>query len=453
MTWGFQVRGQGSKALEIDVYDVIGGGMFYGGVSAREVRRTLKDNPNAETIKLRINSPGGQVHEGFAIYADLVEHQARKEVLITGLAASMASVLMLVGDEVRIAATGFVMIHNPFALIVGGGSEKLRSFADYLEKVRSSMVDAYAARTKQPRADIEKWMDAETWMTASEAKDRGFVDEVVPANKGKAKAAAALDFDSRVYASASFADFENVPAELGAVFTQPPITPAPGGPAPEETPVIGEEQRPMAFAAISILVALGLTDKASEAETLAEIGKLKGRDGLAAKFEQRTGKTGEEALGTVEAWKQSHDQLPTVQKDLVEARGAGERTELDNVIEKGRTDKRLTKATADKYRARVEAHWKATAEGKQPEGDALSLAAAKACIEELPVQPHLAAHVDETRKPPAMPTLGSHDGKKYEDLTPGERADLRSQDGGEEIYAALRLDWVQRGKPKASKAA
>ncbi|HEV7405180.1 MAG TPA: head maturation protease, ClpP-related [Chthoniobacteraceae bacterium] len=128
-------------------------------------------------INLRINSPGGSVIQGNAIYNALLRHKPGVTVQIDGMAASMASYLAMVGKPVRMAENGLFMIHNPSGA-AQGGSEQMRTAAQVMDKIKAQLVNAYVAKTGIPAAEIAAMMDAETWFTAEEAKAQGFIDEI-----------------------------------------------------------------------------------------------------------------------------------------------------------------------------------------------------------------------------------------------------------------------------------
>jgi ATP-dependent Clp protease, protease subunit len=158
---------------EISIFDEIG--MY--GISAKNFINDLNRIPADHTITLRIHSPGGEVFDGNAIFNALSRRTADVIVQIEGLAASMATVISLAGNHVKMAANGFYMIHNPWGVAMGDSSE-LRDQAELLDKIRQNMVGAYAAKSGQSPELIQEWMDAETWFTAAEAHSYGFVDEV-----------------------------------------------------------------------------------------------------------------------------------------------------------------------------------------------------------------------------------------------------------------------------------
>jgi ATP-dependent Clp endopeptidase proteolytic subunit ClpP len=193
----FAIKNATAETAEISIYDVIG----LWGISARSFIAQLKAI-TAKKIDLRIHSPGGDVFEGNAIFNALKRHPATITSHIDGLAASMASVVALAGKTVKIAGNGLIMIHNP-STIAAGGAEEMRKSAELLDKVKDTILNTYEEKTGLGREEIAKMMDEETWMTAQESKDFGFVDEITAENK---VAATATHFDLTA--------FRNTPAAL-----------------------------------------------------------------------------------------------------------------------------------------------------------------------------------------------------------------------------------------------
>jgi ATP-dependent Clp protease protease subunit len=175
---GYRVVARGSDRAEIYLYGVIGDDWFGGGVTAKKFADDLKALGNVKTIDLRINSEGGSVFDGKAMYTQLVEHKAKVITHIDGLAASAASFIAMAGDEIEIAEGAFVMIHNAWLFAMGDARE-LRRTADLLDTVNGTIVDVYVARTKGDRKAIVQMMDDETWMTGAEAVKNGFADRMV----------------------------------------------------------------------------------------------------------------------------------------------------------------------------------------------------------------------------------------------------------------------------------
>jgi ATP-dependent Clp protease protease subunit len=175
---GYSIKSRaGSGEATIYLYEDIGDS-FFGGVSAKQFADDLKALGNVSTINLRLNSPGGDVFDGTAIYRLLIDHPARVIAHVDGLAASIASVIAMAADEIRISEAGFLMIHNASGLVVGEAKD-MRQMADTLDTVTNTISDVYVARTKNDPTAVQKWMDDETWFTAADAVENGFADTVV----------------------------------------------------------------------------------------------------------------------------------------------------------------------------------------------------------------------------------------------------------------------------------
>ena len=170
-TWYNMTAAEGETSAEISIYDAIGS--F--DVNAKQFVDELKEI-NADTINLRINSPGGSVIDGNAMFNALQRHPAKVITHIDGLAASMASVIAMAGDEVHMADNALLMIHNPWTFSMGDADE-LRADADLLDKMSASILSSYG-RSQYEADEIKNLMDEETWFTAQEAFDAGFVDHI-----------------------------------------------------------------------------------------------------------------------------------------------------------------------------------------------------------------------------------------------------------------------------------
>lgn len=176
----------------ISIYDVIGYDYWTGdGVTARRIAGALR-SLGAGPVTVNVNSPGGDVFEGLAIYNLLREHQGEVTVKVLGLAASAASIIAMAGDTVQIARAGFFMVHNVWTVAAGNRND-YRELADWLEPFDSALADIYAARTGADVKAMGKLMDAESWIGGSSAIDQGFADELLPSDQvsqGSAKAQA-----------------------------------------------------------------------------------------------------------------------------------------------------------------------------------------------------------------------------------------------------------------------
>ncbi|MBZ0157385.1 MAG: Clp protease ClpP [Alphaproteobacteria bacterium] len=165
------------RSAEILLYGQIGTGPLSEGTGAKQFAQDLKALGNIESLTVRINSPGGSVFEGTAIYSQLRTHKARKTVYVDGIAASIASLIAMAGDKVVMPGNSMMMIHDPSALTVGTSGD-MRKMAEALDKIKVAMMEAYREKTKLSTSELSHLMSEETWMTAEEAKQKGFCDEV-----------------------------------------------------------------------------------------------------------------------------------------------------------------------------------------------------------------------------------------------------------------------------------
>ena len=174
-------------------------------ITAKDFAEDLKALGDLKTLNIYLNSLGGSVFQGQAIFSILKRHSAYKNVYIDGIAASIASVIAMAGDTIRMPKNAMMMIHNPWTFAMGN-SEDLRKEAEALDKIRESMIVAYMDKIQDKTTEEEliDLLDAETWLTAQECFDRGFCDELL-----EEKQIAASCFDSEM-----FAKYKNVPDSL-----------------------------------------------------------------------------------------------------------------------------------------------------------------------------------------------------------------------------------------------
>jgi len=182
----------------IEVFEVIGLDYWTGdGVTAKGVSAKLREF-RGEDVTVNINSPGGDMFEGLAIYNVLREYPGDVNVKILGMAASAASIIALAGDHIEIGASAFYMIHNAW-IMVAANRNGLREYADYLEPFDNAMADIYAARTGSSKEDMLAIMDAESWINGKDAIEQGLADallasdEVLHDTTDSSSAAAKLD--------------------------------------------------------------------------------------------------------------------------------------------------------------------------------------------------------------------------------------------------------------------
>jgi ATP-dependent Clp endopeptidase proteolytic subunit ClpP len=177
----FKVQAISDDETEIMIYDVIG----WPFISADEFVRALA-GITAKTVTVRINSPGGDVFDGMAIFNALKTYNGKVVTRIEGIAASMASVIALAGKEVQAYANTMYMIHEPYAF-TAGNQYSLRELADILEKMSGQMIDIYSSNASPGKREIAQMMKDEAWLTAKEAKEKGFIDTVLDGKGAKAQ--------------------------------------------------------------------------------------------------------------------------------------------------------------------------------------------------------------------------------------------------------------------------
>lgn len=161
----------------ISIYDVIGHDSWTGeGFTAKRMAAALRSIGNNE-VMVNINSPGGDMFEGIAIYNLLREHPAKVTVQVMGWAASAASIIAMAADEIRMGLGSFMMVHNAWGVVIGNRHD-MRQAATLFDGFDNAIVDIYEARTGAERKAIETLMDAETFMGARDAVKQGFADAV-----------------------------------------------------------------------------------------------------------------------------------------------------------------------------------------------------------------------------------------------------------------------------------
>ena len=161
--------------------------------SANTFREELAAHPNVMQINIYINSYGGSVFEGTAIYNQLKRHPAHKTVYVDGFACSIASVIAMAGDEVVMPRNTLMMIHNMWMGAVGNAAE-LRKAADDLDTINAAGRQAYLAKAgdRLDEAALTAMMDAETWLTAEQCIQYGLADRYAEADADMSGAAAVL---------------------------------------------------------------------------------------------------------------------------------------------------------------------------------------------------------------------------------------------------------------------
>ncbi len=173
----FRIQNKTATTAEIIIYQSIGQDFWGESLSAKQFSEELKKIPDTvNEIHVRINSPGGDVFDGIAIYNRLKQHKAKKIVYIDGLAASIASIIALAGDEIIIGEGALYMIHLPWTFTYGNRSE-LDNTINRLMDIEEQMLGIYAKKSKLDKNEIRKMLEDETWLDAGQAIEHGFVDK------------------------------------------------------------------------------------------------------------------------------------------------------------------------------------------------------------------------------------------------------------------------------------
>lgn len=196
------VINQANDSIDILLHDVIG----FWGTQSDEFKQLLNENKE-KSINVDINSPGGSVTDGFSIYNSLKSHNGTVNVKVSGLAASIASLIMLAGDTREISENAEVMIHQ--AQGMGFGTSKdLRKTADRLDRIENNLVNVYASFIKDSTTEeIKSMMVEETWFTANQAVEKGLMQKVVDKNE-----------ESTNYFDFSEMNFYNIPDRVRQKF-------------------------------------------------------------------------------------------------------------------------------------------------------------------------------------------------------------------------------------------
>jgi ATP-dependent Clp endopeptidase proteolytic subunit ClpP len=171
----FAFSAKKGDSADLAIYDEIG----FWGTTAATFKAAMDAVKDVKTLNISINSPGGDVFDGFAIFNMLRAHESKKVITVDGMAASIASVIAMAGDTVRMPTASRMMIHNPW-VGAAGDSAYLRDMADLLDDLKSTMVAIYRSHASDiDEKEMSNMMDATTWMGAETAKEKGFIDEVI----------------------------------------------------------------------------------------------------------------------------------------------------------------------------------------------------------------------------------------------------------------------------------
>lgn len=178
---------------EIIIYDDIGrDGWFFEAFGAKQLDEELKKlDKSVNQIDVRLNSPGGSVFEGHTIYNRLKQHSAKVTIYVDGIAASIASVIAMAGDEIIMGEGSQMMIHKPWSFVQGDATA-MEKEAEVLDRLEDQIINIYKKKTGLTDMELRKMVADETWISGEEAVDMGFATRL--ADDGELqKAAASID--------------------------------------------------------------------------------------------------------------------------------------------------------------------------------------------------------------------------------------------------------------------
>lgn len=224
----YRLQAKAGETPALYIYDEIG----YFGQTAKGLVDDLR-GVDATELAVHVNSPGGDIFDGLAIYQALKDHPAAVTVHIDGLAASIASVIAMAGDKVVMAPKASMMVHDGWT-VSAGNAKDMRKTADLLDKQSDIIASVYADKTGQPADFWRGVMADDAWYNAEEALAAGLVDEI----EGK-PAPAEEPFDLTVFAHAGRDNAPAPPLKPQDKAPEPvvePPAPEPPAPAPEPAP-------------------------------------------------------------------------------------------------------------------------------------------------------------------------------------------------------------------------
>lgn len=179
--WNPAIKASDENDNTIGIYDPIGYDYWDdSGVTAKRISAALRSLDGADVV-VNINSPGGDVFEGLAIYNLLREYKGHVTVRVLGVAASAASFIAMAADEIQIARAGFFMIHNAWTGVWGNRND-LRETADFLEQIDDTIADIYHVKSGLSMDELKADMDKERWINGRDAIDSGFADAFLPSD-------------------------------------------------------------------------------------------------------------------------------------------------------------------------------------------------------------------------------------------------------------------------------
>lgn len=309
------------RPAEILVYEQIGKDFFdRSGINAKDFDKALKEIPDGKQIYVRINSPGGNVWDGVAIYNMLARIRDRVTVYVDGIAASIASVIAMAGKQIVMPKSATMMIHDASGFCVGNADE-MRKLADVLEQHSDQIADIYSKRGGKSKEEYRRMMKEETWMTGEDAKSNGLADVVSD--------------DAPVFANLDLSCFRRVP---GAILAQISAA-ARGGANNENTKLMNREQIIALLKEHGIEVANDATDQWLLDQLKQVMNKAKASKPAGEKTESPDMKSLQSAL----------DAATAALNEIKTERDKEKKSRITNVINKAVEENRLPAAQAQKW--------------------------------------------------------------------------------------------------------
>ena len=324
------------ETAEISIFNEIGGW----GLAVADFKRDFDAVKNNKKIKLLLNSAGGSVFDGMAIYNILAAYKSKISVEVVGIAASVASGIALAGHELTMGEGSYFMIHNPTGLCIGT-AEDMRKVAEILEKIAGQIANIYTSNSNLDKDDVLQKMSEETWFTAEEALEAGFADNIVDYGE---MAAMAYDIDKYSYAHVPEA-VQKLAAEFKTQQTAFEIendSVSEGGESNDEG---GEEVKTLAV----ILAALYALSDEERAKTTDEdkkkVAEIFDFDGLEKKSTELA-ESVKDLKAKVELQEEKISLLlnekQEVSKELADLKAKNAQTEKHQVIEKALSEGKIT---------------------------------------------------------------------------------------------------------------
>jgi len=207
----WQVKNKTAGKAELLIYGEISSFSFWGDeVTPKEIDEMLKAIGDVSELSVRINSPGGEVFAGMAIYSMLKRHSANVTAYVDGLAASISSVIPLAANKIVMMRGSMYMVHRPYGGVWSATSDQMRAKADLLDKIEGEMRALYSGKTGMSDDEIKTLLaTGDTWYTADEALSAGYIDEI----EGETAVAACLRGDTAIIngIEVDWRQFKNAP--------------------------------------------------------------------------------------------------------------------------------------------------------------------------------------------------------------------------------------------------